>query len=105
MMLYVMGSTSEVQRLDGLTLHDLLFRVPHQAMTNNSDLTLTLKVGNNGFGTPAVMRAECQIIDLKETQTRTLADSAKNSTLRELLTQRRDGAGKHSWWWVELNRV
>ncbi len=40
------------------------------------------------------MRAECQIIDLKETQTRTLADGAKDSTLRELLTQRRYGAGK-----------
>ncbi len=63
-------------------------------MTLDSDLTLTLKVLHNRLGTPAVMRAECQIIDLKETQTRTLADGAKDSTLRELLTQRRYGAGK-----------
>ena len=64
-------------------------------MTKNCDFTLTLKVLHNGLGTPAVMRAECQVIDLKETQARTLTDGAKDSTLRELLTQRRDGAGKH----------
>ena len=73
-----------------------------QAVTNDPDLTLSLEVGHNGLRAPAVMRAECQIIDLKETQTRTLTDGAKDSTLRELLTQRRDGAGKH-WFGGGLN--
>jgi len=89
------GSTGKVQRLDGLALKRIGLAIIRQAVADDCDLTLTLKVSHNGLGTPAVMRAECQIIDLKETQTRTLADGAKDSTLRELLTQRRDGAGKH----------
>lgn len=48
------------------------------------------------------MGAECQVIDLEQAEARTLADGAKNSTLRELLTQRRYGAGKH-WFGGGLN--
>ncbi len=47
-----MGSASEVQRLDGLALHDLFFAVPCQAVANNRDLTLTFKVGHNRLGAP-----------------------------------------------------
>ena len=90
-----MPSAREVKGLDRLALDLASLVITCPAVALNSDLTLTFKVLNNRLGTPAVMRAECQIIDLKEAEARPLADGAKNSTLRELLTQRRDGAGKH----------
>ena len=95
------GSASEVERLDRLALHLTSGAVKGQAMTKNCDLALTLQVGHNGLSAPAVMRLQSTIVDLEQTEARLLADGAKDSTLRELLTQRREGTGKH--WWMDVD--
>mgnify|MGYP006908342480 CR=1 FL=1 len=70
-------------------------------MAKNCDLTLTLKVGHNGLRAPAVMGLQGTVVDLEQTEARLLTDRAKDSTLGELLTQRRKGAGKHLWMEVD----
>ena len=66
-----------------------------QAVANNRDLALAFKVGHNRLGAPRVMGLQRQVVDLEQAEARVLADGAKDSTFRELLTQRRYGAGKH----------
>ena len=70
-------------------------------MTQNCDLALALQVLHNRLGAPRVMGLQRQVVDLIQAEARTLADGAKDSTLRELLTQRREGAGKH--WWMDVD--
>ena len=48
-----------------------------------------------------MMGLQRQVVDLVQTEARALADGAKDSTLRQLLTQRREGAGKHLWMKVD----
>ena len=74
-------------------------------MTKNCDLALAFKVGHNGLGAPRVMGLQRQVVDLIQAEARALADGAKNSTLRQLLTQRREGAGKHLWMEVDEQSV
>ena len=52
-----------------------------------------------------MMGSQRQVIDLEEAEARALADGAIDSTLRELLTQRREGAGKHLWMKMNGQRV
>ena len=52
-----------------------------------------------------MMGSQRQVIDLIQAEARALADGAIDSTLRQLLTQRRDGAGKHLWMEVDGQEV
>ena len=47
------------------------------------------------------MGLQRQVVDLIQAEARALADGAIDSTLRQLLTQRREGAGKHLWMKVD----
>ena len=52
-----------------------------------------------------MMGLQRQVVDLEQTEARLLTDGAKDSTLRQLLTQRREGAGKHLWMGVDEQSV